>query len=491
MKITKILSGKTDAEGRSEILLSVVVRIDGKLYHLRSKSEVYTLPVFFDKAKGIDINKKRVVAPDVRIYHIEQQKKLDGIITAISEAETAHGKDKSAMVGDWLSQVVDKYLHPENYMTKEQKEKNKTFYELAEDYLKKKQFSYDHTKGFRVLVRAIARYEGFIRATDKQHKNFTFDVHKIDRNTIEDFMDYLRNEKELAEEQPKLFENLLHSYPVNVKAGYNKIEGRGENATIKLMKKLKAFFRWLVETERTTNRPFEGIKLGSEKYGKPYYISIEERNTIASTPMPTKHLEAQRDIFIFQCLIGCRVGDLVKLTASNINNGILVYEPHKTKDEGEEGKQARVPLSDTAAVLIEKYKGTDKKGRLFPFISAQKYNDAIKQVFTIAGITREVIVRNALTGESEIRPINEVASSHMARRTFVGNAYKEVADPNIIGEMSGHVEGSRAFARYRNIEDETLKAVISKIDRPKDSRRRKLMAAGFSEEEITTILAAI
>ncbi len=45
----------------------------------------------------------------------------------------------------------------------------------------------------------------------------------------------------------------------------------------------------------------------------------------------------------------------------------------------------------------------------------------------------------------------------------MGNAYKQVADPNIIGKMSGHVEGSKAFARYRDIDDETLKDVISKI----------------------------
>lgn len=124
-----------------------------------------------------------------------------------------------------------------------------------------------------------------------------------------------------------------------------------------------------------------------------------------------------------------------------------------------------MPLSNTAQTLILKYKGIDKKGRLFPFISAQKYNDAIKEIFTKAGITRDVIIRNARTGENEIRSINEIASSHLARRTFVGNAYKEVSDPNIISEMSGHVEGSKAFARYRNIETDILKNVISKIDR--------------------------
>lgn len=221
---------------------------------------------------------------------------------------------------------------------------------------------------------------------------------------------------------------------------------------------------WLYESDKTKNRPFDGIKIGSEKFGTPYYISISERNEIAEYDLSgCKRLEAQRDIFVFQCFVGCRVGDLVKLTSENIIDGMLVYAPHKTKDEGEQTLQARVPLHPKALALVEKYKGVDAKGRLFPFISPQKYNDAIKEIFTEVGINRHVVIRNPKTGENEIRPINEIASSHLARRTFVGNAYFKVSDPNIIGKMSGHVEGSKAFSRYRKIEDSTLLDVIKQI----------------------------
>lgn len=56
--------------------------------------------------------------------------------------------------------------------------------------------------------------------------------------------------------------------------------------------------------------------------------------------------------------------------------------------------------------------------------------------------------------------INEVASSHIARRTFVGNLPVKVPDPNSLGKMSVHVDGSKAFERYRKIEDDTLRNVI-------------------------------
>lgn len=458
MKISLSLSRKMNYEGRSEILLSALNRVGGKVHRMRAKSGVFISPAFFSEEKGIDFARKKVIAPDVRSWHNDAKTKLEGILSAIAKAEEVTAK--ADITGDWLKQTVDAYLHPEKYMTIEQKEKDKTFYELVEEYLSKKQFSNDQSRGFRVLVRAIARYEGFIRATERNCEDFTFNVHTIDREILEDFMDYLRNEKALSEEYPDLFSSLSRNYSANIHAGHNPYKGRGENATIKLMQRLKTFFRWLIETKRTTNRPFDGIKIGCEKYGTPYYITIEERNKIAETPMPTKELEVQRDIFIFQCFIGCRVGDLMKMTAANIRDGILTYAPHKTKDEGKQSRQARIPLSATALKLIAKYEGKDNKGRLFPFVSSVKYNEAIKDIFRVAGITRNVIVRNSLTGENETRAINEIASSHLARRTFIANLYNKVADPNIIGKMSGHVEGSKAFARYRNIEDDTLRSVI-------------------------------
>ena len=68
---------------------------------------------------------------------------------------------------------------------------------------------------------------------------------------------------------------------------------------------------------------------------------------------------------------------------------------------------------------------------------------------------------NPTTGEEEKRPINEIASSHLARRTFIGNLYKQVKDPNLVGSLSGHKEGSRAFTRYRDIDDEMKKEIIN------------------------------
>lgn len=464
LKLSKRVQQET---GKSEVILRVR---NGKDYDILVKSGLYITPDNFKKGEVV-VNYRKV-GNDTK-YHEKVKKQLDDLKAHILNC--INGRSKDNITKEWLADIVDREIHPERYLSKEEANKQ-SIYELANVYLEQKQFSEPHTKCFMVLIRAVARYEGFRRyyeATKEERKDltallldgskFTFDPDTLTRDDVEDFRDYLRNEKELSEEYKRLFKRLLDNYPANIKSGHHEIEGRGENAVIKLMKNLKAFMAWLYDTGRTKNRPFEGVKIGTEKYGTPYYITIDERNLIDSTQMPTKHLEVQRDIFIFHCFVGCRVGDLVKLTDENITNGILTYTPHKTKDDGDTAVMARVPLHPKAVELIEKYKGVDGKGRLFPFISPQKYNEAIKEIFTLSGITRNVEVRNALTGEMEIRPINEIASSHLARRTFVGNAYKQVADPNVVGKMSGHVEGSRAFARYRNIDDDILKDVISKL----------------------------
>lgn len=85
-------------------------------------------------------------------------------------------------------------------------------------------------------------------------------------------------------------------------------------------------------------------------------------------------------------------------------------------------------------------------------------------MFEIAGLTRIVTVLNPATGEEEKRPLNEIASSHLARRAFIGNLYKKVKDPSLVGNLSGHVEGSKAFARYREIDEEMKIDLVNLLD---------------------------
>lgn len=62
--------------------------------------------------------------------------------------------------------------------------------------------------------------------------------------------------------------------------------------------------------------------------------------------------------------------------------------------------------------------------------------------------------------EAIVDASNEIASNHMSRRTFIGNIYILVKDPNLVSALTGHVEGSRAFVRYRTIEEDLKKSLV-------------------------------
>jgi hypothetical protein len=52
----------------------------------------------------------------------------------------------------------------------------------------------------------------------------------------------------------------------------------------------------------------------------------------------------------------------------------------------------------------------------------------------------------------------------MARRSFIGNIYKQVKDLNLVGALSEHKEGSKAFARYCTIDDDMKKELIGMLE---------------------------
>lgn len=479
------LSSRVDANGKSQVIVKLTI---GRSQRPCFKSGVFIRPEWF---KPVQETKRGfvygIIPPRKGRFNLievqeanEAKANLEAYISRLSVVcNVLAGKGRatkeaieealSLTAGMQTRQITFERIE-EARKTKEEDEakktiKDKSFFAIMELFLQKKQFSYDQTKGYRVLMRTLARYQEFTNITDNDRKDWKLGIDTMTKEDVEDFCDYLRNEKALSEEYPAIYEKLLEQYPADIKTVRKspRLSDRGENTIKKLEKKLKAFFSWLIKNEYTTNDPFKNVTIRSEKYGTPYFLSLEERNIIADWDFSVnKHLETQRDIFIFQCLIGCRVGDLIHMKKSNLIGDEIQYIARKTKDKTP--VTVEVPLNRRAMALVEKYKGMDKKGRLFPFISPQKYNEAIKEILAICGIDRVVTILNPTTGKEEQRPLNEIASSHMARRTFIGNLYKKVQDPNLIGSLSGHAEGSRAFARYRDIDKKMKKDTVSLID---------------------------
>lgn len=356
---------------------------------------------------------------------------------------------------EWLGTVIDKFHHPQKYKTEKElaAENPPTFDELFDEFLVKHPLSEVRKKNFRVVKRALMRYELFVRETRQGMKGFALDINTVTKDTLADIWQFMENEYTYVEEYPEIYATIPEKRTP---------KPRGKNTLIDNFSKIRTFFLWCYNQGKTSNRPFDKFPIEECLYGTPVYITLNERNRLFEADLSARpQLAIQRDIFVFQSVVGCRRGDLYKLTKNNIVNGILEYVQGKTRNQ--DPRTVRVPLNDVAKTILERYKDYDK-GPLLPFISEQKYNQAIKEAFRLAGLDRIVTIVNPLTRQPEQKFLYEVATTHTARKTFIGNMYKKVKDPDLVSSVSGHKEGSKAFRRYREIDDEMKQELVHLLD---------------------------
>ncbi len=275
----------------------------------------------------------------------------------------------------------------------------------------------------------------------------------------------------------------------------NNSVGIGKNTANTDLKLLKAVFNHCERNGIIDKSPFMQFELPKAVYADPIFLAQSELAAIEGADfgvfvdyikqsfkkrlregeikaMPSekqiygfaKLLEEKRDIFVFQSRVGCRIGDLLKLTKKNVTEGndgaYLHYIAEKTTKTS--ARTINVPLHDEALAIVRRYAGRDGV-RLLPFVSAQKYNNEIKRVFEAVGITRSVTILDTATQTPKQVRICDVASSHMARKTFCGTMFNEGVDSSIICAMSGHTEGSKAFARYHNVDMSLMRTAINRI----------------------------
>ena len=404
---------------------------DGRTVQLAYKSEIKINPAMWDPKN--ECVKKRVVCSEELRNNINSS-----VVEIKAKIENYYNTYKSVIDSAMLTALM-------NGRPCEDQQKM-TFFGCFKRFLDR---GARNNRSEKVLASILSRYQSYQRII-KRDSSFSLDLNTIDNHQLADIERFISEEHVISKKYPQLY------------SGVRTVSQRSANTISAKMKVVRTFMRWCLKAGYTENRPFDRYSVRTERYGTPYYISLEERDRIADFPIEERSMATQRDIFIFQCLIGCRVSDLLVLKPENVVNGFLEYIPQKTNNESV--RIVRVPLSQKTMELIERYNGVDKKGRLFPFITSQQYNRYIKKIFQVAGINRKVGVVNPLTGKEEFHPLYEVASSHIARRTFIGNLYKKVKDPNLIGSLSGHVEGSKAFARYRTIDDDIKKELIDLIE---------------------------
>ncbi len=389
---------------------------DGRAVQLFHISEQEIEPTIWDSQK--QCVKSKIVFSET------ERNKINGFVSARKKliSDIYLNRTYNKVSSEWLNSEIGRAIWGERQI--------KSVVGLFDQFLDERDISDGRKKQYKVVQRSLVRFE--------EYTGTRLIIDSINADTMRNIDAFLSEE-----------------YTISA------AKKRGKNTRIDKLKKLMAVLNWAYEKGLSTNTEYKKYNLGTTVYGSPFYITIEERDKIYNATMPTPELANQRDIFIFQCHTGCRVSDLYGFTKDNIVNGHLVYIARKTK----EGNPVtiKIPLTATAKEILKRH-SKDCEKSLFKYINKPDYNENIREIMRICGITRNIVRLNPTTREPETLRICDAASSHIARRTFIGNLYKKVKDPNLISSMTGHGVNSKAFARYREIDDDIKTQTIKLIE---------------------------
>jgi integrase len=139
------------------------------------------------------------------------------------------------------------------------------------------------------------------------------------------------------------------------------------------------------------------------------------------------------------------------------------------------GKKVRVPINQLTFNIWKKYSSSrTREDFIFPqsqrgcLVSNQKFNQHIKEIGRIVGLTRRVSKPSFTTDGKVVKgtdirePLYKFISSHIMRRTFIREGINNNLPYHIIMSMSGH-SSEQIFRGYFNTTEEELKVGGSKM----------------------------
>jgi hypothetical protein len=173
------------------------------------------------------------------------------------------------------------------------------------------------------------------------------------------------------------------------------------------------------------------------------YLKPEEIEMIRIANLPTESLENARDWLVISCYLGQRISDFMKC------NSAMIIETKEGKLLDFVQKKGVQPIR--IAVFQEVEEVLDKRNGEFPRrISHQKYNEYIKEVCKIAGLT--YLEEGSLNDAEKNRDITAMypkwmlIKSHIGRRSFSTNYYNDIPITYLMAQ-TGH-KTERSFLEY-------------------------------------------
>ena len=124
------------------------------------------------------------------------------------------------------------------------------------------------------------------------------------------------------------------------------------------------------------------------------YLTREELTAFLKVKLSSERLEKVRDVFVFSCFTGLVYGDLKKLRAEQLmtlpsgSHYLQIYVPMTRFPR-------TIPLLDIPYKIIEKYKGQQEDGGLFPIFPLPVMNIRLREIASVCGINKPITTFSA------------------------------------------------------------------------------------------------
>lgn len=249
-----------------------------------------------------------------------------------------------------------------------------------------------------------------------------FEFEEVKLSFIEDFDNYLTNNRKLKQNTKSKYHALLKSY---IRRAVNK----------KLMK--------------FEDNPYNSFKIRTEETQREQLLESEVALWENYDIVGKEHLESIIDKFLFSCYTGLRFSDYQNIEKSNFDiisesEVYLTFKMLKVNTT-----IYRMPLhklfSGKAIPIFLKYKDRDySNGKLFPTHTEGYFNRALKIIAKLLEIDKNI-------------------SSHVGRHTFGTLLATKTNDPMLIKSLMGHKNIDTSMI-YINITNKGIEDKLNRID---------------------------
>lgn len=243
----------------------------------------------------------------------------------------------------------------------------------------------------------------------------------------------------------------------NINANAKSEKGLMNDTIAKRISNLKTFLKWAHIRRYHNNSDYQQFKYSRNQKNEIVSLNeLELKKLIKLDLSSNLRLERVRDLFLFGVFTGQRWSDIEAFDKNDIKNNTWKFLAKKTR------KDTIIPFEgycSGALSILNKYESN------LPKISAQKFNDYLKEVGKLAEFNDEVII-NRFSGNKTIKiskPKYEFMTSHMARRTCVTILLENGVPATTIMKLTGHSD-IRVLLKYENTSQDALISALNSIN---------------------------